>query len=68
MEQAKKYNTKMSIMGQIKTLGKGDKISFPIEKTLYIRAICTNCGYELGIKYSTHVNRKDKTIEVTRTV
>ena len=35
-------------------------------RTSYVRAVCTNCGFEWNRHYSTQINRENRTITVTR--
>lgn len=61
MEEKKK-----SVRSQIHDLKLGDKATFDASRTSYIRASCTNFGFEWGRKYSTSTDRKARTITVTR--
>ena len=36
------------------------------ELEIYVRAVCTNCGFEWNRHYSTQINRENRTITVTR--
>lgn len=57
---------KRSVRSQIHDLEVGDKATFDASRTSYIRASCTNFGFEWGRKYSTSTDRKARTITVTR--
>lgn len=61
MEEKKK-----SVRSQIHELEVGDKATFDASRTSYIRASCTNFGFEWERKYSTSTDRKTRTITVTR--
>lgn len=55
-----------SVRNQIHELEVGDKAVFPASKTSYLRAACTNFGFEWNRKFSTSTNRETRTITVTR--
>lgn len=55
-----------SVRSQIHELEIGDKATFDASRTSYIRAACTNFGFEWNRHYSTQINRKNRTITVTR--
>ena len=57
---------KISVRSQIHNLKVGDKATFDASRTSYIRASCTNFGFEWARKYSTSTDRKTRTITVTR--
>ena len=61
MEEKKK-----SVRSQIHELEIGGHLTFPAERTSYLRAACTNIGFECDRKFSTSTNRVDRTITVTR--
>lgn len=55
-----------SLRSQIHELEVGEKAVFPASRTSYIRASCTNFGFEWNRKFSTSTNRVDRTITVKR--
>lgn len=55
-----------SVRSQIHELEVGDKATFDASRTSYIRASCTNFGFEWQRKFSTSTDRKTRTITVTR--
>ena len=61
MEEKKK-----SVRSQIHELEVGEKATFDASRTSYIRASCTNFGFEWQRKFSTSTDRKTRTITVTR--
>lgn len=61
MEEKKK-----SVRSQIHDLEIGDKATFDASRTSYIRAACTNFGFEWARKFATATDRKTRTITVTR--
>ena len=61
MEEKKK-----SVRSQLKELEIGAKATFDACRTSYVRAVCTNCGFEWNRHYSTQINRENRTITVTR--
>ena len=61
MEEKKK-----SVRSQLKEMHIGDKAIFDASRTSYVRAACTNCGFEWERKFSTSIDREKRTITVTR--
>lgn len=59
-------NKKIKMMPSIRVLDKGESVSFPIEKMLSVKAICTSLSTTMGTVLKTAVNRVDKVIVVTR--
>lgn len=55
-----------SVRSQIHELEVGDKATFDASRTSYIRAACTNFGFEWARKFSTSTDREKRTITVTR--
>jgi hypothetical protein len=50
----------------ISLLGIGSCAEFPIARVNTIKATCSNLSLTHGMTFSTHVNRENGTIEVTR--
>jgi len=59
-------STEKSMLSQLKEMEIGDILSFPISKMSYIKGSCSNFGLEWGVRFSTSINREQKTIDVTR--
>lgn len=55
-----------SVRSQIHELEIGDQATFDASRTSYIRAACTNFGFEWERKFSTSIDREKRTITVTR--
>lgn len=62
----KETTGKKSVRSILAELAAGEKVTFPAERTSYLRACCTNFGFEWDRKFSTSTNREDRTITVTR--
>lgn len=44
----------------------GDKLSFPAEKLNSIKTMCSTFGFQWGKRFTTSMNRVNRTIDVTR--
>lgn len=66
MKTAKKWDEKLPVATQIRTMKVGDTLAFPKEKTLNIRANLSTYGLVLNRKYTSHINREGGCVEVTR--
>jgi len=56
-----------SIIGQFRSLEVGESRDFPREKLSYIRASASLFGAEWDRKFSTHFDREQGVVTVTRT-
>ncbi len=55
------------ILTALRELEVGDFVTYPIERTSYLRSACVTFGLEWGKKFKTSINREDRTITATRT-
>lgn len=63
---SKKSKNKSPLLPTLRSMSVGDVCSFAITRLNPVRTSCSNMGLELGRKYSTHINKENATIEVTR--
>lgn len=56
-----------SLRGAIRTLPLGGSVTFPAERTCYLRSNCSAIGFELSRRFTTRIDREARTITVTRT-
>lgn len=54
------------MLQQLRELEVGENLIFPAEKRGTIRSMCTMFGFEWNKTFSSKINRKDRTITVTR--
>ena len=50
----------------LRALGSGHTHAFPLSRMNTVKATCTMLRLVHNFRYTTHVNRESKTIEVTR--
>lgn len=58
---------KNSVLGQLKSLEVNETVSFPANRLSYVRASCALFGPEWGKKFSTHYDKENYSVTVTRT-
>lgn len=63
----KKNDTKIAIAPTISKLKIGESVAFPIERNNAVRNTCSNRSLDLGMTWSTSLDRLAGTITVTRT-
>lgn len=66
LETNKKMEEKKSVRGQLHELAIGEKVSFPADKTSYVRSSCTNFAFEWNRKFTTATDKVARIITVTR--
>lgn len=54
------------ILTQLREMEIGDMLSFPAAKRGSIKTMCSEFGFQWGKKFSTSINRQERTISVTR--
>lgn len=59
--------TDKPVLASLREMEIGDSISWPMHRMSYIRSICVTFGTEWGKKFTTKLNRAERTISVTRT-
>ena len=65
MQTPKKTNR--PVLPALRELEIGKTLTYPAERTSYIRSVCVSYGLEWQKKFKTAVNRQQRTITVTRT-
>ena len=59
-------NTDKPVLATLRDMATGDTATFPIERTSYLRSLATSFGAEWGKKFSTKIDRIERTVTVTR--
>lgn len=59
-------STKKSMLSQLREMKVADVLTFPLSKMSTIKTCCTMYGAQWDMKFSTSMNRQQKTIDVTR--
>lgn len=54
------------VLPTLRELKVGESVSYPLNRTSYVRSVCVSYGLEWGKKFSTRINREDSAIVVTR--
>lgn len=66
MKKGVKTTVAQPILSQLRTMEVGDVLTFPAEKRGSVKAMCSEYGFEWDKKFATSINRKERTITVTR--
>lgn len=66
MTKTTKNQRKKSLLGQLSSLEIGEELTVPVSRSSYLRSICTGFGLEWDKKFSTTINREQRTITATR--
>jgi len=62
----KESNKKTNLLGQLRTLSVGEELTVPVSRSSYLKTICVSFGLQWGKKFTTSVNREERTITATR--
>lgn len=62
----KESNKKPNLLGQLRTLSVGEELTVPVSRSSYLKTICVSFGLQWGKKFTTSVNREERTITATR--
>ena len=54
------------VLTALRELEIGESVTYPAERTSYLRSACTQFGFEWGKKFTTTTNREENTITATR--
>lgn len=54
------------VLTALRELEIGESVTYPAERSSYLRSACTQFGFEWGKKFTTSQNRKENTITATR--
>ena len=66
-KQAMKLSEKTKpILAQLSEMAINDVLTFPAEKLGSVKTMCSEYGFQWGKKFSTSVNRQERTFNVTR--
>lgn len=55
------------ILTVLRELEIGETVTYPAERTSYLRSACVAFGLEWGKKFKTKINREERTVSATRT-
>lgn len=68
LHMTKKMNEKEPVMTQIRAMEVGEVLTMPLgsRSVLSVRSNLSILGLDLGRKYTSHINRKDNLLEITR--
>lgn len=59
--------TDKPILTALRELEVGESVTYPAERTSYLRSVCVSFGLEWGKKFTTKTNREERTVSATRT-
>lgn len=54
------------ILTALRDLEVGQSVTYPAERSSYLKSACSQFGFEWGVKFTTTQNRKERTITATR--
>ncbi len=54
------------ILTALRELEVGQSVTYPAERSSYLKSACSQFGFEWGVKFTTAINRKERTITATR--
>ncbi len=57
---------KTNLLGQLRTLSVGEELTVPVSRSSYLKSICVSFGLQWGKKFTTTINREERTITATR--
>ena len=66
MKKSKETAVSKPILTQLREMEVGDILVFPAERMSVVKSSCSTFGFEWGKTFSTTINRKERTISVTR--
>lgn len=55
-----------TLLAQLGGLAIGESVTFPVERSAYVRTVCSAYGLTWGKRFSASVNREERTITATR--
>lgn len=55
------------ILTALRELEIGESVTYPAERSSYLKSACTQFGFEWGKKFRTKNNREERTVTATRT-
>lgn len=59
--------TDKPILTALRELEIGESVTYPADRTSYLRSACVSFGLEWGKKFTTKTNREERTVSATRT-
>lgn len=54
------------ILTALRELEVGQSVTYPAERSSYLKSACSTFGFEWGVKFSTSINREERTITAVR--
>lgn len=57
---------KTNLLGQLRTLSVVEELTVPVSRSSYLKSICVSFGLQWGKKFTTTINREERTITATR--
>ncbi len=54
------------VLTALRELEIGQSVTYPAERSSYVKSACSQFGFEWGKKFTTANNREERTITVTR--
>ncbi len=66
MNETSKNQRKNSLLGQLSDLAVGEELTVPVSRCSYLKSICVSFGLQWDKKFSTSINREQRTITATR--
>lgn len=60
-------STDRPILTALRELEIGESVTYPAERSSYLKSACSQFGFEWGKKFTTSNNRENRTITATRT-
>lgn len=57
---------KSALLAQLGELAIGESVTFPVERSAYVRTVCSAYGLTWGKRFHASVNREERTITATR--
>lgn len=55
-----------TLLAQLSGLAIGESVTFPVERSPYVRTVCSAYGLTWGKRFRASVNREERTITATR--
>lgn len=63
---SKQITEKRPVIPSLRKMEVGERVAFPLSRMNCVKTSCTIASVVLGWRFSTHVNREQAAIEVTR--
>lgn len=66
MTETRKIQPQESLLGQLRNLEVGERLTVPVSRSSYLKTICTRFGLQWDKRFSTATDREQRTITATR--